>query len=88
MTYIILKSGKFVKVPEGADTDTFRKFAEAREAMATKPHKTARHPRQTGKRVHRASDVLNRSSKFEQDVKISLAMAEQVDRVNGEDDDA
>lgn len=84
---VTLKSGKKVNVPEGADPEAFRKFAQAKEDRAKSPKKTRRtSPPRSTKRLS-ASQALARLSLTIQREAQAQATIELVERVNGQDDD-
>lgn len=79
-TWIRLSNDTFVRVPDGADVNAFRRVQEARLKLAANPKKQTQRTYQS-KRNHNASAVLAcGGSPFDAGM---LAVAELVERVNG-----
>jgi hypothetical protein len=85
---VTLKSGKTLPVPEGADPEAFRKFAQAREDRRNRPTKKTKSPRRTyqSRRRWTASKVLSTLALRQRDNR-TQATAKLVSRVNDEDDE-
>lgn len=83
-TWIRLSNDSFVRVPDGADVNAFRRYAEARIKLAASPKRPPTQRPYQPKRKHVASAVLGcGGSPFDAGL---WAMAELVERVNGREE--
>lgn len=78
-TWIRLSNDSFVRVPDGADVNAFRRVQEARLRLAAKPKKQTQRAYQSRARKHKASGVLGcGSSPFDAGM---LATARRLDEL-------